>query len=365
MKKRLLTFLLCLGLMLAQPSVITGAADGDVYFTAVNDNLLELSVTPYFSGGVTYLPYSVFTDYGFGIHYTYFSDTSTAMLYTTDKQLFFSLSSGGSYDGDDKTYTNSAVMRSGTVYLPASFMCSFFGGMSCTDISGSQYGTVVRLKDSRVVLTDEQFIRAASTLMKNRYEAYKFPGGVSPSPSAPGKTETHEGMEDTLSFIGLPTTTILSALRRYGSTACFFLTESDVLSSPDLVRRIVCDGHSVGVYCSGPSLDEFEATAGLIYSVAREKTLLVTTPGRDSAAQQTALQRGLVYWSYDIDGMSTGSVHVSYDNLARTLDKREGSSSVFLSCDENTDAFIAKLLKHLTDSLYEVRSPRETDVWSR
>jgi hypothetical protein len=364
LKKRIAAVFLCVCLLLCCAPASRAEASGSVCFIAVNEQLLELSYTPYFSGGVTYLPYWVFTNYGFSIYYSYFSDTSTAMLYTADKQLFFDMAGGSSYDGSGKTYTSTAVMRNGTVYLPANFMCNFFGGMSCTYISGGEYGDVVRLKTSGNTFTDEQFLRAANMLMKSRREAYTGDGGMQ-TPETSETPPSHEGTVDQLSFIGLPTSTIVSALRRYDVTACFFLTADDVRRSPELVRRLAGDGHSFGVLCQEDTLSEYEETSALIFEASHMRTILVTALGVLSEdCMLDAKSAGLVYWSYSIDGMSSDGVTASYDSLIELIEARDRSSSFFLSCDENTDIFIAQLLNYLSEAQYEVRAPRETDVWS-
>ena len=95
------------------------------------------------------------------------------------------------------------------------------------------------------------------------------------------------------------------------------------------------------------------------------RTILVTALGVLSEdCMLDAKSAGLVYWSYSIDGMSSDGVTASYDRLIELIEARDRSSSFFLSCDENTDLFIAQLLNYLSEAQYEVRAPRETDVWS-
>jgi hypothetical protein len=78
-----------------------------------------------------------------------------------------------------------------------------------------------------------------------------------------------------------------------------------------------------------------------------------------------AQEKELVYWSYDIDGMSTSTMTVSLSAITSALDGRIGDSSLFLSCNEGTDSFISPLMRYMYDAHLDVRSPRETDVWSR
>ena len=80
MKKRVLALALCLCLLAGVLTLSRAEAAGSICFISVNDNLLELSYQPYFYGGVTYLPYRIFTDYGFGIYYSYLSDVDGYVL---------------------------------------------------------------------------------------------------------------------------------------------------------------------------------------------------------------------------------------------------------------------------------------------
>ena len=130
MKKKLIAVLLSVCILLSV-SGIPAAADGDLTFISINDTLppeLVNCVTYY--GGATYVPYYEFTNYGLGVGYVYLTNNSTAYFYRGDRQLYFELESGSTYDGDDYQYSVHAIMRSGTVYVPLSFMARFFGGIS-------------------------------------------------------------------------------------------------------------------------------------------------------------------------------------------------------------------------------------------
>lgn len=361
-----LILVLCILLCAMPPAPV--AAQSDVCFIAVNDNLLELNSVPYFYGGVTYLPYWVFSDYGFELYFSYLSDVSIAILYNSDKQLFFELSSGNTYDQDNNTYQSKAVMRNGSVYFPAKLVCSFFGNMTCTFIGGNDYGDIVRLRDSRAVLTDAQFVRAASTLMQQRYEATKASSHLpTHTESIPQESEAmipRDGLAGYLSFIGLPSDTVLSSLERFGASACFFLHADDIRSSPDTVRRLACEGHSLGVLCTDGSISEYEETAALLYETAHVRTLLVTSLGAEEATRQMAEESSLVFWSFDVDCISTPSVLVSYSKIISLLASRERDSSLFFSCDSVTDSFIRPLLQFMSGSAYELCAPREINIWA-
>ena len=169
MAKRIFSLVLCICVLLSAGALYAGATT-DVCFISVNDTLLELNSMPYFKNGVTYIPYWVFSNFGIG--YTYFNEGSTAMVYQGKKVMFFNLVSGETYDINDTEYSAQAVFRGGIVYLPVQFMQDYFQSFSYTYIQGTKYGNIARLKDSSVVLSDSDFLKAASSLMRSRYNAY-------------------------------------------------------------------------------------------------------------------------------------------------------------------------------------------------
>lgn len=369
MRRKLVFLTLCLCLMFCCLTGPGTLADGEICFIAVNDRLLEISSTPYFSNGVTYVPYWVFTDYDFKIYYAYFGETSTAMLYSSDRQLFFDMKNNTAYDDRDNTYNYRAVLRNGSVYVPATLVCNFFGGMACSYISGGKYGDVLRIKDSSFALTDTLFMLAADLPMQMRYEEYmaaQRPAESAPEPdvSVPEDPPDHDGVTVCLSFIGLPDSDILSALRSQNVGACFFLTAGQVRADPELVRRLDGEGFKLGVLCSEDTLGDYEETSRLIFEAAHAKTLLVTALGADAVpCALAAEENGLIFCSYDIDGMSSETSTVYPANIVSILENRTSASSLFLSCDETTSSFISPLLRSMDEMKLAVRAARETDTW--
>lgn len=361
MKRGFIVFFLCLCLILCSCPVLEASA-ADICFVAINDQLLELSAQPYFSGGVTYLPYWIFTNYGFNIYYTYFPEISSAMLYNTGTQLVFDLANGGAYDSGGKTYSAQAIERNGTVYVPATFVCSFFGGLSCSYVKGNEYGDVVRLKDSAAVLTDVQFVRAASQLMQNRYEAYTG-GTAAVSPSVPSAEVPvdHSGTSAYISILGFPDAQTLSALSRYKADACFFLTADEIRAQPEMVRQLVCDGFKLGVRCLEDGCGDFDTASGLIFEAARVKTLMMTA--FDSVSESCAaeaLERGLVFCSFDFlcSGSLPGGMKAA--RLSDALENGTGNISVCISPDGGNEYSAVSVLSLLNGSGFDLRSPRET-----
>ena len=355
MRKRLSALCLCLVLLSGLILCCTATADESVCFISVNDNLLDANTTPYFSGGVTYVPYSVFTDYAIKMYYSYLSDSSTAMLYTAERQLFFDMKKDKAYGDNGKTYDARAIVRGGIVYLPATFVCNYFGDMSCSYIQGYGYGDIVRIKDSNVALPDTNFLLAASELLRERYNSY-VASHSTPTPSRPVDDNPHtsvDGAAAYLSFRGLPSDSLLSALRANHVSACFFLTADDIRSNTDLIRRLDGEGYHLGVYAGKNFAADYDAVASLLYECACVKTLLITT---DEAAdhvdelRELASVRSLVYYTYDVEGIDL-------------IDSTGDSISLLLRSEDYNYSSLNQLLHRMEERSFDIRAPRETDLF--
>ncbi len=152
------------------PFVQTANADNSgLCFTATNDLLLDLGSMTTFVGGIAYVPAKVFSTYG--VYLNYFDSKSTALLYNSTKQVFFELTSGNSKDGAGNILSVSATLKNGQVYVPVAWVCQYFG-LYYSYIGGDGYGDVISIKNGGEVLTDSQFLNAASSLMRTRYNEY-------------------------------------------------------------------------------------------------------------------------------------------------------------------------------------------------
>ena len=402
MKKCIIALLLCAVLLSVLLTGVFAAADEKLTFISINDTLPpELINCVVTQNGLTYVPYYVFSNttyglsrpsYGFSITYIYFSSASTAYLASGTKQLFFELNSGDTYDGDDNHYSASAIFRNGTVYLPLSLMYRFFGGFSYSNIAGNEYGSILRLTTDAVVLTDTEFLRAARNTMRTSYQAYMAENTPDPTPTptptpaptptaAPTPTPvptptpavtatpvptqepvTHEGERVLLSFAGLPTERILNTLSRSRLTGCFYLTAEDVRSDPDMVRRMLGEGHSVGVWCSEDLAAEYAAVSELLFEAARARTIQVSAPAayaetcRAQAAELDLVWRGAEFSTAEEDGGA-----VPFYSVTAWLGEITRDHALLLGCDAANAQLLSQLLPYLISQKYEIISLRETD----
>ena len=184
--RRLLALICALALCLGLSGPVSAA--GDVYFSVVNDSMITLSdsTMPVWSGGVLYVPHSVFdgtnsTGIGFGLNFSYNRDTGIASLFTTQQILTFDLNRGISYDYISGTpLKGRAILRNGRPYLPVGQVCSFFG-LSYSVIAIPE-GHIVRVKNSAVSLSDAAFVDAASNLISRYLREYSQSQQSPPTP---------------------------------------------------------------------------------------------------------------------------------------------------------------------------------------
>ena len=354
MKRSLLALLLCAALLLPM-FCLPAAADEKLSFISINDTLPpELIGCVADHGGTTYVPYYIFTNYGFGFSYSYNADEAVACLSRGDRKIFFEPGTGVTYDSDNYKYSASAIMRSGTVYVPLSFTARFFGGISYSSIAGNEYGSILRITDGTEVLTDAEFLRAAKTVMRSYAAAYQ---GDSQGPLSPDETELtpHEGEQIDLSLIGLPSEAVLARLNESRISSCFFLTADDVRTDPDMVRRLVCGGHSVGVYCTENLASEYAETSDLLFAAARVCTELVTAaPEYAETCRAHAGMAGLVYCEFAIETAGLGAYSV-------TSRLEAGSGGTALLLDGSADAVdsLGILLNYLRNGKFNAGAPRE------
>ena len=363
-KSIVLLLALALALTCSAAAQASTARGGSVCFVSINDTLLDLSTQPTFIGGAVYVPARVFDN--FHIYNSYFASDNTTLLFTENRQIYFDLSNGVTYDNAGNNFAAPGVLRGGQAYLPAQFVCAQFG-LGFSFIPSDGHGDIVRLTNGTQFLTDDKFQSAASTLMDAYYSAWM--GQSSPSTSAP--TPTPEPSEspapdrgDTevlISFSGLPSSRILDLLRSRGVKACFLLAPEDYRSEPDLARRMVVEGHVLGVLCGEDPAAEYAEAASLCYDAARVLPLIVGSDVQPEACREMAAQAGLAFLACDVDAVQGGEGASSFPVVTSQIEFSTDRVSVRFSGGGSTGEILPDVLAYLRENQFSVRAPRETD----
>lgn len=236
------------------------AASSEVYFTAANEQLMELNseTMPFYSNGVLYVSSRLFEGGELGVSYARHASLGLATLYSSTMDLRFDLAGQVVYDKQENFYSGYAIERGGVVFFPLNLVCRYFG-LTWT-LTDTDFAPLIRVKSSSVILSDADFIYAATRPMSSRYSEYERslsgrPAGPS-SPAVPDPPiQAAEGQKVYLVFDGGDARQMLSALEDVQAT---FLLTAEELSDGDLVRALIAGGHTPALRIEGETEREAE-----------------------------------------------------------------------------------------------------------
>jgi peptidoglycan/xylan/chitin deacetylase (PgdA/CDA1 family) len=366
-----------MALVLTAPLTV-GRADADTaYFTAVNDTLYELSdaTMPFWNNGYLYIPSTVFSASNLGVSYAYGASEKKAMLYRDQTALLFDLENGGVLTQNGVSYAFSAITRNGYVFFPADFVCVYFT-LSYT-ILDTDYIPLVRVRNSSASLRDSAFISAADKYLASRYNKYiqsKQTASTGSGDTGSQTTTTDEtnknGVTVCLAFTVSDASSaegILDRFSDYGMKAAFFFTADAAKNSDDLLRRVVSEGHTVGIAVDGTlSAQEaekvIESANRLIRTDTGTATRMILLRG-GSAARSELQAAGYCVFSADIDAETLGSTGGTRASaVMRKIAARRSYARVLMAGDDTTASALASMLPKLREDKYSVRAANEVNV---
>ncbi len=380
---------LTLVLVLLVTLLNSAQAAGNVYLTAVNENLLELTsdTMPTWSGGVLYVPYTVFdgsyTGISLGISSSYSRDAGNVTLYNLQQMMTFDLNRGTCYNPiTEETISGRAIVRNGRPYVPVSVVCSFFGlTYSVIDIDE---GYIVRIKSSAVVLSDARYVDAAQNSIRSRLRDYYQDSQSQPAPGVLPPTTDSSSEEpepdivvpdDPVDTDVIPTylafrcedtqglSAILDTLDSRSQRAIFFFDAEGLERDDALLFRILGSGHSIGLMAEGRTtaatrrlLEEANQT---LAQVAYARTSVALVPD----SQRRALENeGWICWDETASAIpNSGTSASTYAN--QVYQRISGSHTrVYLTLDSSSETarVLPTLLNKLSAEGYGVSVPLET-----
>ena len=367
----LLALLLALWLL---PSSGEAVLSG-VYFTAVNDQLLELNqeTMPFWSEGELYVSSQVFSGtYGrqLGISYSPGSDRKTDVLYSGRSALYFGLENGTCYDNRGNNYEAKATLKGNYTFFPLSTVCNFF------DLTYSYSSTalvpLIRIMNSSVVLSDSKFIDAASSSMRTWYNEYENAVTSSqttpPQPTEPEDEPESGSVKGTVVTLGIQVTEeeeakrvlrILSANQIQGT---FLLTADQAEEMPDLVRALVAGGQTIALAVTAgeeiAALEELERGQEALWQAAWASTRLFwLEEGQEKLAgglEEAGFCRLTFTLDYSTYGVNNrGRVTIIMDRLAGRR-----SATALLLGEDRLCGSLSTLVQKLKNEGYKLRGGR-------
>ena len=396
MKRPVKTILSLLTLAALLLALAPATAAASPVCTAINDLILPLSdsTMPARRGSVYYIPYTRFSEY-LGLRASYSSASQTLIYYRGSSYLYFNLATGETVDENDISYSLRAYQINGTIYVPVSLVCNKFG---YTYSYISHTTPILRINATRPSLSDSSFVQLAQGVIANMVYQYEQgqsapsdeptpvtppSGGQStdtPSADPPDQTQPEEPEEEESTYPGTVLLTydgtsaqaaeqVLDALAGTTATAAFFLPPALCAQQPDLVRRILGQGHTLGFLLESAAqpLETLEQANDQLAELVSSRTLLARTADGValSTEQLRALsQAGYRLWGWTLDsGDGDGaSATAAYRTVMAGLAGADGTPILRLGLTGQSAQLTQRLARQLAAAGTALLAPCDSDT---
>lgn len=360
-------FALLCAVMMLLAEVPYARATETLYFTSINETVLELSdaTMPFVSGGVLYVSSNMFSNKELGISYSSNTVTQIATLYTAGGALRFDLKKGTVVDEQGKAMPYGAIVRSGRVFFPVEMVAEFFGlAFSNSPVT---LGRVVRLRSEDSVLNDRLFLDAAESLLEYRFEQYEKnktpvvdpdPGPVTPdppSPPSPPPPPEKDEREVYLCFgVAENTGGLLKVLAEAQVTGTFFFTAEQIAQDPGLLRKVIIKGHAVGLLAicgeeQADAVEQLQTANDLMWRLTGSKTRLCVLVNGTETDRGAAKAAGYCCLLADVDRTSKGLTSSNAAGLYTAIHNRSGDAVTVWLGDRAEAAGLKKFLAEADD----------------
>ena len=389
MKKRIWAILFVVAFCLATIAEPLPAAADTPCFMAVNDNLLELNdqYIPIVANGQYYVPYTVLdssvTGLELGIFPVYNTLYNTIVVYSRDQVLSFDLSTGICTNRSGAVLSARSVTRNGRVYVPARFICEYFG-LSYSNRS-TTYGPLVRIRSESATLDDNAFVGLAQLMMEERLKDWNKsqtgqetpPVSTTPTPTVPTPGTSNTDKSDVRTYLGFcvdqstGVSGILDRLEYYQTKAIFFFPAQELAEYDQTVRAILCRGHMVGLSVSGDTVEEIAAQAAegnhMLARIAYLNTNTVLAPNMEDSEMQKELEEsGLFFWQTDIDAVAETADAVNVVSKATGIldaaSRYRSRVCILFDASLTGAALLNRTLPELVQDRYDLRLAVETEL---
>lgn len=365
--RRLLSWLLALVMIIVLTPTKGQAVLQGVYFTAANEQLLELnsSTMPFWSGDTLYVSSALFDGTDLGVNYVRNNKMGLAVLYTSRTDLRFDLTNQTVYDKQGTSYSGRAIERGGIVFFPLNLVCSFFG--LTWSYSSTDTAPLIRVRSSSAILDDSTFIDAASDQMGSRYAAYEK--WVEANTTPPPVTETTsppvhaaEGQKVHLIIESQSAEDTLAVMELLDDTQATFLLPIEQLGNGDLVRALIVGGHEIALLASAQTAAELEAEIAegrqKLWQAACSWLQLVWYEG-DADLFQLLEDAGCRAVTAMLDRSDTELTNAARARtLFNVIGRYRSDVTVFLGSDSSCLGGLSVLIDELLDAQYHLRAWR-------
>ncbi len=399
MKPKKLLALLCavaVGLTLL---VLPSSATGSIFFLSLNDTLPAQSVqtAPIQSSGWVYVPTGVFnsrtTGINFGVYYGLTDNNESLVLYNlSGKTMTFHLDTDTATTSTGETPVPGRVIRqNGQYYVPAYAVCRFFG--LTYSFYSTDYGPLLRIKDSNAVLSDTLFLSSAASIMRSRTNSQVINnsndnGSTNSNPSTPSTPSTPttptqpttpttpttpvtpdipDDAEPSPTFslylairaqAGVDLTATLNAVLNTGAVPVVFFPANEVTACADQVRQAAGRGCKVGLIPAGDTgdakLESVQTGSQTLAAILRQETWFVL--GQD----ETLANAGYLCWTPSLTFQNVTDSTTVYNSLVHSGKDASAPLRILLHTQSNAGplAGVLNQLKEDGDTFLAVRETK-------
>ncbi len=355
----------------------------DVYFTAVNEQLLDMNsdTMPFWSGGVLYVASRLFEGTDLGVNYVRNNAMGLAMLYTNRIDLRFNLEGQIAYDKQGNIYSGHAIERNGIVFFPLDLVCRYFG--LTWSYTPTDTVPLIRVKSSSGILDDTSFIDAASASgqMANRYAEYEksvspTPESAAPTPPSPpvqqqpgqqqpGEQEVvppavqaEEGQKVFLMIDSTSVEATLEILEILDGVQAAFVLDLEMMENGDLLRGLTAAGHSIALRMTEGTAEELEQARELLWRASCSRLELVWCEDRGDV-DALLEELGFVRMEAAIDWRNSAMRTAEQENrLLQSIGQHRTDLSVYLGRDSGCAVGLRMLLEDLQEGQFHISAWR-------
>lgn len=314
---KLLALLLCLVLVCGL--VTTASGSSGIYFMAVNETLVPMTSEnmPIMVGGVLYVPYIMFslrhnTGVNLGVTAQYSTTRRTVMVSQGQDVVIFDPGDDSSYDLNGNVLDGRAILRNSMPYIPLAWVCEHFGTIRYSVIP-TPYGQLVRVTNQVASLSDEDFVKNASDMLKDNYLEYmNSVGGIGSDPSGNDPEQSRRPETGPLVYLAFTggdfAEECAQVLEGADQRGLFLLTVEELSRERELVRRLVGMGHQVGLRLTEidpeACLGQVEEGSRLLAEIAHCQLTVLRAETLDGSLRTVLKEQGYALWdpSVRVDG---------------------------------------------------------------
>lgn len=381
MKKRIF-FLMLIVIMLAALIPVDTQAAVTPYFVLVNETKLPFTdeTMPLVIGNNIFVPVSVLAElevWGVGS-----DELEHVRLYRGNRYIDFHTRPGQTrtVNQDGARLPWPAARRIGRrFYVPLRQVCEFFG-LSYEVISVSRDIIPERQMHALRIFSDSAINGPTAVGMNRNAIRESFLEHFMPAPYLPGPgdpqvspltpeeplpTPDFSDVTIHLSFFDVSAGSagwildLLDIQAASGFLACFFVSAADIFEDPGLIRRISGTGHTIGIWLSEGTFEEYLEISALLFEAAKVRTVIVSAEEASEIARETAENHGLVFWESveSFVDYSDGSMAAITAMFPRESGARK---NLMFSCSEDAAAILPGIYSYLRANEFTVERITET-----